>query len=220
MLMLDRQLDRVNNVGISLGDATTRQEERQAFDPEDLGALTGQFRSAVSEQTREHIIEVSQQLANKIQGARDALEFSADPVSQAATSLTEVIDRLLRKAFSNETVMAWTQANFPDNHHLIFDRRGTMLPTKEAQTLCFVYAGEPLKKRSAICEIAARTLVEARNSLEKLKHADLGVDIEKDKMLDLLAGIEGALVLSIQLSWMTGAGAALEQLRIRFTTAA
>ena len=35
----------------------------------------------------------------------DALEFSADPVSQAAHSLVELIDRMLRDAFESEYVI-------------------------------------------------------------------------------------------------------------------
>jgi hypothetical protein len=52
-------------------------------------------------------------LSRKIQGARDALTYSADPVSQAASSLIEMIDRLLRTAFNEAEVLCLDSKQLP-----------------------------------------------------------------------------------------------------------
>lgn len=54
-----------------------------------------------------HAAELSDILRRKFRGFEQALANSDDGVGQAATSLIELIDRLLRTAFSREDVLAW-----------------------------------------------------------------------------------------------------------------
>lgn len=222
LLQLDGHLDRAVELGVPLPQATTRVDERQSLDVGDMQQLARELRQVIERQSRGLVGEMSQALANKIQGARDALDHSADPVSQAANSLIELIDRLLRQAFPAEVVMEWARENLPDDlaTTLVYQHGDELRPTKYGQALCFAYAGRRIEQRSPFNEIAAAGLIAARTQLQKLKHADAGTEAEKEQMLGLLSAVEAYLVLAIRMSWSLGSDADLERLRSKFGTAA
>lgn len=75
-------------------------------------------------------------------------------------------------------------------------------------TMCFVYGGDPITPREAsenddgqgpdfIHDVVAMALVSIRNQLQKMKHADQGTPEEKSQLLNILAALEGALMLGL-----------------------
>lgn len=141
----------------------------------DLGALTREVRTALDGMTRASLADVSERLSRKIHGARDALDHSADPVSQSANSQIEFIDRLLRAGFEDAAVVAWARERFPQRlSELVYELNGEARPTKKAQALCFVYAGGSINEAGTFQELAVAGLTKARGDLQKLKHADEG----------------------------------------------
>jgi hypothetical protein len=222
LLMLDEQIDRLVKFGVPLPEATARVDERHHLDVADQAAFVDQLRTVVSGQSRTLVVELSQALTNKIQGARDAMQYSADPVSQAANSLIELIDRLLRGAFPEAFVLKWTAENLPDERNAAYTtKEGLTKPTKRAQAFCFAYAGQKIQQRSALNEIAAVGLVIARKQLEQLKHADTGSTEEQKRLYGLLSAVEAYIVVAIRLGWSIHANDAdLDQLRSRLVAAA
>jgi len=114
-LQLDKGLDEFVGLGLVLEAAAARPEEVEALRVEDLRAFAGELRQVVSGRSRSEVAGLSAALARKMQGAKDALEHSADPVSQASSSIIELIDRLLRTAFTDQEVLDWVRAAYPDD---------------------------------------------------------------------------------------------------------
>ena len=179
--------------------------------PDDMTEIVSTIRHQVADSSAKRLERENSQLVRKIRGAKDALTHSEDGISQAANSLIELIDRIMREAFSNEEVMAWADENLPDEPLLTHkDKDGKIKPTKRAEALCFVYCGGPTAREanehdngqgpSLIHDVLARVIVATRTSLQKFKHDDAGTQEEKDQLFSLLAGLEGALLLGLSIS--------------------
>jgi hypothetical protein len=189
-------------------------EDLLAWPSEDLALLAEQFRDLVSNASALRIKRFNSPLVRKIKGARDALEYSADGVSQAANSLIELIDRLMRERFQRETVVDWVDVNLLDEKTLVYiDDKGQRQPTKGAEALCFVYGGGTVARPpsdvddgtgpSLIHDVVARTIVVARTGLQKLKHADSELRDDREKLIAILSAVEGALMIGLQLGLLT-----------------
>ncbi|WP_226487697.1 hypothetical protein [Streptomyces parvulus] len=178
--------------------------------PDDMTEIVSTIRRRVADSSAKRLERENSQLVRKIRGAKDALTHSEDGISQAANSLIELIDRIMREAFTKEQVMAWVEANLPDEPGLTFEKDDAILPNKRAEALCFVYRGGPTAREaneydngqgpSLIHDVLARVIVATRTSLQKFKHDDAGTQEEKDQLFSLLAGLEGALLLGLSIS--------------------
>ncbi|TQL96025.1 hypothetical protein FB559_1543 [Actinoallomurus bryophytorum] len=186
------------------------EEDLLAWRSEDFALLAEQFRELASRASLLRIERANSPLVRKVKGARDALEYSADGVSQAANSLIELIDRLMRERFERETVIEWIDANLPHDATLVYmDDKNQRRPTKRAEALCLVYGGGAVASLapdvdggatpSFIHDLLARAIVAARGDLQKLKHADGDLRDDREKLLVLLPAVEGALLLGLQL---------------------
>jgi hypothetical protein len=163
--------------------------------------MVHKLRQLAAGPTRERLAELNARLAAKISGAQDALRSSADGVSQAAHSLVELIDRILRTAFPDGDVLSWLTDSkaYADEELTYLASNGTQRPTKRAQALCFAHGGRPTDQPSAIHAIAAAALVSAREQLQSLKHADQGDEVQR--VIALMAAVEGVLTLALRLGW-------------------
>lgn len=216
---LDRALEKLVTFSSGAAFVAGRESESTPFELADLAILADKFREIVSGRSREAVKELGAALERKIQGARDALEHSADPVTQAANSLIELIDRLLRAAFTDDEVIEWVGANYAETADLTYvDRKGSsekIRPTKKGQVLCFVYAGLPVTESSPLHELAAMAVATIRSQLQKLKHADLGTDEEAVEIARHLNAIEGFLHLAVGVAWAAAPTERVEELRAR-----
>lgn len=188
------------------------QAELQAIDGADLVRLAGQFRPVVAEASQRHVDDVNSYLTRKLKGARQALQFSADGVSQAANSLIELVDRLFRETYPKGIVLDWLDAELPGEEGTTYldKESGKRRPTKYAEALCFVYKGGTVDRPAsdgddslgltAFHRLTAKAIVQARNALQDLKHADRGQD-DRDAVEKALAAIEGAVVIAMSVGW-------------------
>jgi hypothetical protein len=176
----------------------------ETADNRSLAALTADLQELQSAGVREMVLELSAILSRKLQGARDALAHSADPVSQAANSLIEFIDRLLRGAFDEQAVLAWIKQNWPSDTELTYTTSsGTERPSKRGEAMCFMYGGGPARMRSALHEAAVAGLIVARTALQRLKHADeLSDGSEIEQVLIHLNAIEAYLTIAMKIGWL------------------
>lgn len=215
----DSKLNGLLDVGLVAVPDVARPDE--LFDlPGSLGDLTEQLCGKISDKSADLIEQLSESLSRKVKGAHDALRFSADPVSQAANSLIELIDRLLRQAFADDEVLAWLDEWYPDDlHELTHVQHGQRRPTKRGQALCFVAAGGDVPEQALIQEVAAASLVAVRNSLQQLKHADQGTDAERAAVVSYLVTIESTLLLVCNLAWLGAGEESLAKLRSRLAAA-
>jgi hypothetical protein len=189
-----------------------RPDEAQALSLETIHDSLTTLRDVVSGRSRTVLADISSQLSRKVQGAKDAMSYSADGVSQAANSLVELIDRLLRQAFAEADVATWSNRHFPGDARMFHNNR----PTARAKALCFVYAGLDVPEPPSVFhELVASGVVATRRQLEKLKHADLGTDEERDLLTAYLSSVEGFLTLVVGLSWAAAPDEKLETLRVR-----
>ena len=184
----------------------------------DFTAMADRLRAAAVGPTRVRLAELNSKLASKISGAQDALKGSADGVSQAAHSLVELIDRILRTAFPDGAVISWISDSGRTTDDLTFLDEGRQRPTKRAQALCFAYGGRPAEQKSAIHEMVATGLVSARTQLQELKHADHGHESEVQRVISLMAAVEGFLTLALRLGWATLDEAEVDGLRRRLAS--
>ncbi|MFE3109716.1 hypothetical protein ACFXG8_19050 [Kitasatospora indigofera] len=183
------------------------KDDLATWEPQKAPQFMQKFRALISEGTAKKVERANSPLVKKIKGARHALQFSEDGISQAANSLTELIDRIMREAFSHEQSLAWVQANYKDLSRLTHVRDGVLKLTKLGEALCFVHGGgSPVQAPagadqtgSFVHDVLARVIVNARNKLQELKHADAGTEEEREQLLRVLAAIEGALMLGLSL---------------------
>lgn len=191
--------------------------------PEGVDSLVSSFRSMVAEASVKRVERRNSPLVRKIRGARDALRFSEDGVSQAANSLIELLDRIMRESFKPAEVLAWVDANLPGGKDLTHEVQGQIRPTKRAEALCFVYGGEPILPREVtehddgqgpdfLHDVIAISLVSIRNQLQKMKHADHGTPEEKGQLLGVLSALEGALMLGLTIGSLSAGPEASEEL--------
>lgn len=218
-LQLDKGLDDFVGMGLVLEAATARPEEVEAMKVEDLVAFAGELRQVVSGRSREEVAGLSAALARKMQGAKDALEHSADPVSQASSSIIELIDRLLRTAFTDQEVLDWVRDGYPNDPSMTVVKDGRVVPSKRAQAFCFTYAGQHAGDRNAVNEIVAVGIVAARRSLQQLKHADTGSAEETAALVRYLAAVEGSLHMALSIGWALAPDEGVRRLRARFDAA-
>jgi hypothetical protein len=171
----------------------------------------------VSDESLQYAEELSETIVRKLRGARHAVENSPDPVSQAANSLIELIDRMLRGAFSDEEVLAWVAEHVPERKgmtHAPPNATGPR-PTRRARALCFSYAGGAVLENSMLHEAAAVVLVQMHQLLEGLKHADRGTDEERAELLNFIASVESYVLLVCRVGWTMCNEADLARVRAR-----
>ncbi|GGR01906.1 hypothetical protein [Kitasatospora griseola] len=195
--------------GLPMQETSATTDDLEIWDPRAAPQFTQTFRALISDATVKRVERANSGLVKKIRGARHALQYSEDGISQAANSLIELIDRILREAFPQETSLAWVHANFDDFDGLTHIEKGVEKPTKLAEALCFVYGGGPRPEPiavngveqagSVVHEMIARVIVTARNHLQKMKHADAGTQEEREQLLRILAAVEGALMIGLVL---------------------
>jgi hypothetical protein len=216
-LQVDAAIDRAVDLGLPMETTSVRQDELEML-PGDLLTISRQVGAQVSDESFALIQQLSEALGRKIQGAKDALEYSADPVSQAANSLIELIDRLLSGAFVDVEVLDWIEVSCPQRmSELTYVDNATSRrsPTKRAQALCFVFAGQPIGEPSMLHEAVAAAIAAARQQLQKLKHSDTGTEDERLQLLDRLATIEGFVLFVCRVAWIGAPEASLQSLRQR-----
>ena len=188
------------------------------FDPDatdfDLAALVAEVGAILSTGTRATLDEISSRLVRKLAGAATALDVSEDGPAQAASSLIELIDRLLRATFPDDEVLAWLSDTGRTGDDYTHDKNGKERPTKRAQALCFIYGGQRADP-SPFHELAATALVTARAKLQRIKHADAGTPEEAALVATLISTIEGFLTLAIRVGWLALPPENIEQLRQR-----
>jgi len=183
---------------------------------DDLIELTLHIRERVSGSSRAWVKEVSAVLDRKLQGARDALAYSADSVSQAANSLIEFIDRLLRDLFTEDEVLGWLEENYVDVHELTYlTGDGRLRPTKRGQALCLTHGRQPVATPSPLNLLAATSLNSVRKRLQVLKHADQGTPEERAEIDECMQGVEAFVHTGCRMAWALLPDAALAELRSR-----
>lgn len=219
---VDRVLDYVTD-GL-LGGSFTFDMFSAVASPsaDDVDQIVPIVRQLVSGRSRETAGRLNSMLRRKIQGAHDAVSASADPVSQAANSLVELIDRLLRDAYTEEEVLAWIDVNYPgERKRFTFEdsEQGLVRPNKQAQALMLVNVGEARVEDDRLHELAATVLVKSRRKLQALKHADTGKPEELEELGRLMAGVEAFLLVVPSLMWATRSVDSLEQLYSRLDPA-
>jgi len=202
-----------------------RPEEQQALGTAKLVDLTETLRDVVAGRARESVVDLSRTLTKKVDGARVALESSPDGVSQAANSLVELIDRLLRQAFSEQEVLTWCAANYADWPEVTYvdaNAGDRVRPSKLGQALCFGYAGREVGDRSVLVELTALALREARARLQRLKHADSeepeAAEADRVQVRRALAAVEAYLHLSLSITWVRKGDVELQGLRQRLAS--
>ncbi|GHD75497.1 hypothetical protein ACFQL8_15080 [Streptomyces goshikiensis] len=211
LVQLDKALGKkfLSTLPMQLTIATA--DDLTAWRPDDMPEITASIRQRVVESSVKRLERENSRLVRKLRGAKDALKHSEDGISQAANSLVEVIDRILREAFSKDEALAWVEANLPNEPDLTHTNKdGKTLPTKRAEALCFFYRGRPTARGATeyddgqgpalLEDVFARVFVATRDRLEKIKHADRGTPEERDQLVSLMTGLEGALMLGLFVS--------------------
>lgn len=185
--------------------------------PTEIVSLAATLRERVSGQSRALIRDLNAVLDRKFSGARDALAYSADSNSQAANSLIEFIDRLLRQAYADEEVLAWLSANYPEQDDLTYVEQstGTLRPTKRGQALCLVHAGVDVAQKSELHVLMATSVSTIRQKLQRIKHADEGTDEERETITQCIIALEAFVHLGIRLGWSLVPDDGLVDLRSR-----
>ncbi|MGW7586629.1 hypothetical protein ACWGKU_33475 [Kitasatospora sp. NPDC054768] len=201
---------------LPMQETSATTDDLTTWEPQKAPEFTQTVRALISDGTAKRVERANSPLVKKIRGARHALQHSEDGVSQAANSLIELIDRILREAFPQKKSLAWAQANFDDLSGLTHTEDGVLKPTKLAEALCFVYGGGPRPEPtvvgsvqqtgSVVHEMVARVIVIARNNLQKMKHADSGSEEEREQLRRILVAVEGALMLGLSLGGVPARG--------------
>ncbi|MGU3358681.1 hypothetical protein ACLBWJ_15610 [Microbacterium sp. M4A5_1d] len=184
-----------------------------------LGDLIRSLQQLLDVDMETHAAELSDILRRKFRGFEQALVNSDDGVGQAATSLIELIDRLLRTAFSTAEVLAWVRAHRPDDASLTYQKDGKVLPAKRAEVLCFAHAGQAPTEGSQLNDVLASSIIKVRSAAQKIKHADRGTPEEAEQLRALMQAARGALVFLLRVSWVKGTDR-YENLQLKFAAAA
>lgn len=179
---------------------------------EDVEAVLERAEAIFASKSTAVLADLSAKLSRKIQGARDAVALSADGVSQAANSLIEFTDRLLRTAFPDAEVMNWLTTEGIELAGML-DQHGQ--PTKRARALCFVHGGGSRPENDGLGEIAAAGLVAVRTRLQRLKHADDDTPEEVAEVEKALTAIEGFTLYAVRVGWVGLDDTRLNTLRTR-----
>lgn len=212
---MDALLDRiVDKTGIPLQDALVRDDELSALTI-DVGEIVNRLRDLLTAESMERVGALSDTLSRKLKGYEDALTYSADGVSQAASSLIEFVDRLLRDAFTEAEVLDWVSNNRPGDTSYVYVKEGVARPTKRAQAMCFALAGKKPEGDGALETAVTLSLIEARSQAQKLKHRDSSTDDERELLHALMRATRGYVVFTLRASWGVADPARLEGLRVR-----
>lgn len=189
---------------LPMESTTASDDDLRDWSEADVPGLVEQFRQVVAESSIRRVEEANAPLVRKIRGARSALEGSEDGASQAANSLIELLDRIIREPYPKDTVLAWSDENFPDDEEMFHVEQGVRKPTKRAEALCFAHSGQPVDTANpqgyVLHDVLARVLVAVRNRLQKIKHADKGTAEERDQVMQLSKALESALMLVLSLA--------------------
>lgn len=219
LITLDGLFDNLMEGRFSFADLTQRVEDHHALSLEDLEAIAGRLHDVIEAQTRTNLLALNTSLARKIQGAIDAMNGSADAASQAANSIVEFIDRTLRNAFEDEYVLEWIQRNELKRRDFVYlTPDGDVRPTKRAQALCFVCAGNDLDDGLVLHQMAAAALYQARRSLQRIKHADEGTEAELAEVREVMRGVQGFLTYAVRVGWAAASDDAVASLRSRLAS--
>lgn len=208
---VDGLLGKVFEWDVPFAEMTIRADDRLPLEM-DLPKLAKKLRPLVSEASLERIEGLSEALHRKLRGASYALENSPDGVSQAANSLVEFIDRLVREAFTPSEILRWAHGRYPDKENR--QEGNAMKPSKRAQVRCFVYGGQD-GQSSPMSELACAGLLNARDRLQKIKHADQNTEEERDELRQIIRATEGFFLFSFRLGWSLQDDDSLERLRTR-----
>lgn len=213
--------DAVIGTSLSSSSGIAFPEDIQAviLEPAEVASAVDQFRDVLRARSDENLAGLGDVFIRKIRGARDALEHSADGVSQAANSLVELIDRIAREAFSERDVLQWLDDNGLDMTYQTPE--GRRRPNKRAQLLCLAWAGARVKAAAPgtwdLPKIAAYALVNIRDNLQKLKHADEDSAEERELLSRLLDAIEATTLLMVRAAWATVGPEHVETLRAQLS---
>jgi len=220
VVKLDLMITEFETNGVHLDPGVARPSELVDL-PGPVGEVARSVDPQVSDQSAEILQDLGSMLTRKVRGARDALAYSSDPISQAANSIIELVDRMLRNAFDTDDVLEWIDSHFPSRStQLTHVKQGRREPTKRAQALCFAFAGEAPQEHPLFHELAAAAIIAARNGLERLKHADHGTEDEKQELIGHLQAVEGSIVLVSRIAWVGAEESSLQDLRHRLAIAA
>lgn len=206
---LDDQLGEKVMTALPMRTTHADDKDMRSLSASDLISVMDDLRVLVSDDSSRRIALANSYLVRKIEGARQALDHSVDGVSQAANSLIELIDRLLREAFDPGAVLNWVDANLPGDATLVWVRFDERRPTKRAEALCLVYGGGSVARPatadddgmgpSLIHDVLARVIVTARDQLQRLKHADGDDEKDRQALRKVMASVEGSLMLGLRL---------------------
>ena len=140
------------------------------------------------------------------------MQFSEDGISQAANSLTELIDRMLREFASNESVLLWLKHNDLYSHESVYEKDNKELPNKFGQCLCFLYGGGKVLQNeggnqgaeilTTLYYYLAKSMTSARNSLQAIKHSDAGNQEERDRIQESALAIMGIVEIAHRFCWI------------------
>ena len=159
------------------------------------------------------IAQINEPLVRKFKGAATALNTSEDGVSQASSSLIELVDRMLRDFATKAEVVIWLRNNSYLTEETIYkDQNGSTCPTKLGESLCFLYgkgqtptaiSGED---GTAVIETIyyylAKSFVAARNTLQKIKHADNDTQEERELVTKCANAILGVVEFAHRFGWI------------------
>lgn len=213
-------------LGVTLADQAAlkfpQQTEQHALSEDEVQAAMNQLRLLVRASAEENLADLSEVFSRKMRGAREAMEFSVDGVSQAANSIVELIDRIAREAFTEDEVSRWLESNdLSDERHSYVTPKGDRRPTKRAQLMCLAWAGSQIEPAGppsvSIHKIAAYTLLNVRDNLQKLKHSDANTDEERALLIQYLGTIEGTIMLMINACWITAGPQQVQAIRAQFS---
>jgi|GEM_PF-3456792 len=184
----------------------------------EVAQLADELRVMASGATRNALGQLSGDLSRKLEGARFVLDESVDGVSQAANSLVELLDRMLRTAFPPREVLNWlAETGRAGSDYVHYPSADSPRPTKRAEALCFVYGGNVIDRDPMpVLETFADVVVKIRSQLQGIKHADTGSREEAEQVRTLIHSIEGFITIVIRLGWGAMEADRVAEIRSRF----
>jgi Predicted pPIWI-associating nuclease len=152
--------------------------------PDEVTALETEVHAAGIELVRRH----HPAIARKLDGARFALQGgNPDAASQAANSLVEAIDQLLRRLTQGGDVLAWCKSNYPAG---VYEKNGHEAPTRTGRIMYLANAGGV---STGIGKGIATILTTGVVMLQQAKHGDSPEDLVRNYVL-IVEGCVGAAV--------------------------
>jgi Predicted pPIWI-associating nuclease len=152
--------------------------------PSEVTELESEVHAAGIELVRKH----HPGIARKLDGARFALQGgNPDASSQAANSLVEAIDQLLRRLTNEGEVVAWCQTSYPTG---TYDKDGHLASTRNGRIMYLAHAGGVSSK---VGRSVATILTTGLEVLQQAKHGDSTEDVIRNYIL-IVEGCVGAAV--------------------------